>query len=1173
MPKTSFYSGTGITSEKADAVESSANAAAQSAANAATSEANALTSETNAASSAANALTSETNAATSASNASTSESNALASATSAQNLEVTSASFDTTDGTLTLTKANSGTVTTDLDGRYLTTHQDITGKADLSGATFTGQVYFNDHARVPDDKQLFFGASGDLRLSHSSSNNTSYIGESGTGSLVIYGTDLYLKDSLSGGNRYLYGNSGAETTLYFNGDEKLSTTNTGVNFEGDITLTGTLATGGYTLASTDGTSGQALVTDGNGNVSFGDIIGDVSGKADLSGATFTGDITAKSKLIVNKQPVASDLLTTSRSIQDLAAWYVYVFSGSNYALTPEKYRDSFDTNQDNRFTSADSSSIFSFVSNNYTGNEFSTFQSLVGNPSNITSTFVQDVLDGDYDSLSTSAGVAVDRDASSIVTVSGDIAVSGTVDGRDVSTDGDKLDLIEASADVTNATNVTAAGAAMLTGADFTGDVTTTGNVGIGTTSPDYPLDIEADTAQARIHSTVGNSVLRLDSVDTGESKIYFADNSAAAIGTIEYHHNTNHMSFATDATTRMLINSSGKVGIGTSLPSGAYAQPSLHIHATGNGAELHLTDVTSGATSSDGMSIFQYANDGYIHMRENGSLRTYVNGEERMRIDSLGNVGIGTSSPQDKLHVSTGTDTDSGNIAFTIGGTSTSNGRTASITKNTSTPYELTIQAGNHATSNMETVFKSSDSKETMRIDSSGNVGIGTSSPQAKLEVKGGTGVASTGGTLVVRQDGDAYSDGIALTSSNSTSHRIWKDSSGKLNIGPSTVPSALVQDLSGNVGIGTDSPDAKLHVQGGDIKITSDSASGADGIASVIFTEYNDDHDSYNADVAHAIIAYNGSPVIGDANYLGFGVFNQFVATEDTLAEAKLLTDLNITRDGKVGIGTTSPTEALDVVGNIAVSGTVDGRDVSVDGTKLDTLERVYRRRFAKNAYSFSSMLQYLTTAYLTISPEITGHVTTGSENEVDFQITSSHYDINSANEFIFYVRLKAPYSGAEDTVNLGTVSAVSSLGSFKSFNVDGDVTKHLSPYCGMSTTSTGANAFSFDNNHSWFYDIITDKTVITTYGYQSNLPSDGDTLYLHPFDWESTGTYIIGDFYPADAYNASGTVNIRRDYKIYLGYFKNRPVLEVFAKETTSVENIAINSVGGVLTQYQD
>ncbi len=57
--------------------------------------------------------------------------------------------------------------------------------------------------------------------------------------------------------------------------------------------------------------------------------------------------------------------------------------------------------------------------------------------------------------------------------LTGNLTFSGseTVDGRDVSVDGTKLDAIEAAADVTDATNVTAAGAAMLTGATFTGAV------------------------------------------------------------------------------------------------------------------------------------------------------------------------------------------------------------------------------------------------------------------------------------------------------------------------------------------------------------------------------------------------------------------------------------------------------------------------------------------------------------------------------------------------------------------------------------------------------------------------------------------------------------------------------------------------------------------------------
>ena len=72
-------------------------------------------------------------------------------------------------------------------------------------------------------------------------------------------------------------------------------------------------------------------------------------------------------------------------------------------------------------------------------------------------------------------------------------------------------------------------------------------------------------------------------------------------------------------------------------------------------------------------------------------------------------------------------------------------------------------------------------DSKLT--INEYGNVGISTTSPAGFLEINGGTGVATSGGTLIVRQDGDSSNDGIALTSSQATSHRIWKDVNGGRN------------------------------------------------------------------------------------------------------------------------------------------------------------------------------------------------------------------------------------------------------------------------------------------------------------------------------------------------------------------------------------------------------
>jgi hypothetical protein len=65
---------------------------------------------------------------------------------------------------------------------------------------------------------------------------------------------------------------------------------TGASFTGNVSTTGTLATGGFTLPASDGTVGQALLTDGSGAVAWGDVTVDITGKADLSGAIFTGDV-------------------------------------------------------------------------------------------------------------------------------------------------------------------------------------------------------------------------------------------------------------------------------------------------------------------------------------------------------------------------------------------------------------------------------------------------------------------------------------------------------------------------------------------------------------------------------------------------------------------------------------------------------------------------------------------------------------------------------------------------------------------------------------------------------------------------------------------------------------------------------------------------------------------
>ena len=91
-----------------------------------------------------------------------------------------------------------------------------------------------------------------------------------------------------------------------------------------------------------------------------------------------------------------------------------------------------------------------------------------------------------------------------------------------------------------------------------------------------------------------------------------------------------------------------------------------------------------------------------------------------------VGNVGIGTDSPLSKLHVSTGSTASVGNIDFSIGGTLAGNARIGRIIKNTSSPYEMTIRASDFGT------------QDLLLNDNGGNVGIGTDSPDSLLNLEG---------------------------------------------------------------------------------------------------------------------------------------------------------------------------------------------------------------------------------------------------------------------------------------------------------------------------------------------------------------------------------------------------------------------------------------------------
>ena len=204
-------------------------------------------------------------------------------------------------------------------------------------------------------------------------------------------------------------------------------------------------------------------------------------------------------------------------------------------------------------------------------------------------------------------------------------------------------------------------------------------------------------------------------------------------------------------------------------------------------------TLAANGTASKPGISFAADVNTG-IKRNAADEIGIVTGGTEAVTINSSQRVGIGTTSPGSLLHVSNGNDAASGEfIGLTIGGTNVNNARTASLIKDTTT-YDLIYKNNNFSSALGSHIFKNGNS-EHMRIDSSGKVGIGTSSPTlATLHINQGangfalnlqegssanpkilfTTTAGNTGATAIEGDPDSSSGFLAFTAGNSERLRI---------------------------------------------------------------------------------------------------------------------------------------------------------------------------------------------------------------------------------------------------------------------------------------------------------------------------------------------------------------------------------------------------------------
>jgi hypothetical protein len=236
--------------------------------------------------------------------------------------------------------------------------------------------------------------------------------------------------------------------------------------------------------------------------------------------------------------------------------------------------------------------------------------------------------------------------------------------------------------------------------------IDSSGNVGIGTSSPNYALDVEDS----------GGGFIKASFVSTGSthSSIVF-DNTGSSANSVRVGSQNNDFYVRTSGTERMRIDSSGNVGIGTSNP--------LSILHVGSGSDANVP-ITLAPASGGNIEFRNTSSTGSFSF-------TNANGtSEAMRIDSSGNVGIGVT-PTRQFHIHDASGDNNLHITNSTTGTTATDG--FSIVSQSSTNDVLFNQR------EAANIIVLTSGAERMRIDSSGNLLVGTTSSYGgKVNING---------------------------------------------------------------------------------------------------------------------------------------------------------------------------------------------------------------------------------------------------------------------------------------------------------------------------------------------------------------------------------------------------------------------------------------------------
>jgi hypothetical protein len=498
-------------------------------------------------------------------------------------------------------------------------------------------------------------------------------------------------------------------------------------------------------------------------------------------------------------------------------------------------------------------------------------------------------------------------------------------------------------------------------------NITSTGNVGINTTSPAAKLDVRGT-------ATDGQELLRIESdgnvadggyhwmssaiassQTTNASMIHLigVKEDAKNAGYFGFHYagdgsNDNYLKFGGYAADNlMVIKMSGNVGIGNTSPQNYNGYTVLHI---GSASSTGLIKLGTSSTA-DGPEIFTNSSNNITFNTNSTDTRVTILG-------SNGNVGIGTTSPGNQLHIS-GTGVTRG---LKITATSTSQYAEIHLAGDS---REYRIGVGGSATSsgyaNSWYVYDNNATAARILVNSSGQVGIGTTTPNGLLSL--GTSVADN---KLYLYDGTSDKYGFGIRSSQ---FMIYSGAGGATTGGitfgkfdGTTFTENVRFTNAGNVGIGTTSPSNLLTVGANSHTSPSDTnrilnwySVGSELGNSVIPIVVGNNNSStsqpqmvglslFNNNASNntwsPAITFGGLSTSGEYMNGAAGIAAQLPANSDNNfrggnlvfytsgvgAVKGLIENMRIQHDGNIGIGTSSPGSKLTVQGSTAGATVLD-------------------------------------------------------------------------------------------------------------------------------------------------------------------------------------------------------------------------------------------------------